>query len=250
MCTTLHSPAVISLASSMPLLPSLWRTPAEPEAVVADAFAATDPARGGLDPELVNTLSDLRRVSPNWHAGNFRGMLFGHARHYGTQAAVRKRLSAELAFYTKLFEPRAGDAFTIQPIDTLRHSPGKVSFSTIAFTTREDLLGISYFESRAEALILKYIQGATFIPSQSQRDAIGETWFEIFMERTLQALPPLMRLGVGLMLRIDDHQPILPRMVRDRYFTNSPDATGIHYPLNFGRERVQRILGAGAEARY
>ncbi|MFA4973773.1 MAG: hypothetical protein WC683_14270 [bacterium] len=188
-------------------------------------------------PELLPLVQQLGRLSSEWNAPYFDSILYEHIRHYKDPAKVKERLSAEIDFFHALYRP--AKRFRIYPVDEHWFDDHSV-FPTIIFASGGRVFGCADFVSLPEAMVLEYIQGASFSTSSEQRAMIGRPWFEAFMERAIESHSRLHNLGIRMMLRIEEGH-YLPRMVRDRYFERLP-ASGRLHALATNRERVRRSL--------
>lgn len=185
-------------------------------------------------PQLVPLVQQLGRLSSEWNAPYFGSILYEHIMHYGDPIKVKERLSAEIDFFHALYRPAKG--FRIYPVDEHWFDDYSV-FPTIIFASGGRVFGCADFVSLPEAMVLEYIQGASFSTSKEQRAMIGKPWFEAFMDRTIESYSRLHDLGVRMMLKIEEGY-YLPRMVRDRYFERLP-ASGRLHALATNRERVK-----------
>ncbi len=208
-----------------------------------EAGISEDAVRGNNLIELVNSLVEL---SVAWSTDGDMvdsGTLYGVAASAEDVGELKARLEAEIQFYQKLYEPDPENRFHIFLMRALRFTYDDQYFPTIVFTDkRKGGYGCADFTSRPNELVIDYIQGFTSIPARKQRELFGGPWYEVFMNRVLEAYKPLDELGVQLMLEIYHKRHILPRRVRDRYFEKHPCKYDYHR-LSRGKQRVRDVLG-------
>jgi hypothetical protein len=244
MTQALFNPGLIAMAAQVPLLSSPWRPSESPAQEIAEAFSYAEVPIDDVTSDVMPIVDELRRLSPEWNACYYDGILRGHAEGLGDVGSVKERLAAEVRFYKELYSRRPEDSYLIHPVDKLVLDKCLIDVSAVVFASGGEIYGCADFISMPGALIIDYILGYSKTTSAEQRKLFGRAWFEIFMERTIAAYAHLRDIGVDLLLSIEWEHLRLPRMVRDRYFESHPVGSKTHYPLNYKRARVKRALGA------
>lgn len=210
------------------------------EQEVEEAFRYARVPASGRAGDVIRVIEELRVLSTEWNAPYYDHILYSLVNRYQDASSVIDRLAAERDFFSSLYRPAEG--FSIHPVDGYAFDYDGAVMPTIIFQSGSRVYGCADFSSHTEALVLDYIQGASGSTSQEQIDAFGGRWFEVFMDRAVEAYALLSAQGVGLMLRLDDARYLLPRMVRDRYFSRRPTKGGPFLPIAMGKQRVKRIF--------
>jgi hypothetical protein len=243
MTQALLNPALTAVAAQVPLLSSPWGPDEIPTWEIAEAFSFAKVPIDATTSDVVPIVNELRRLSPEWNACYYDGIIGRHAEDLGDAGSVKDRIAAELEFYKELYSQRSEDSYQIHPVDKLVLDKCLIDVSAVVFASGGEIYGCADFISMPTALIIDYVLGYSKTTSAEQKELFGRPWFEIFMDRTIAAHAYLRDIGVKLLLSIEWKHLRLPRWVRDRYFSRQAYGSSKYYPLNYNRARVKKVLG-------
>jgi hypothetical protein len=101
-------------------------------------------------------------------------------------------------------------------------------------------VGFAAFSLSQKALILDYMQGKKGADLVSAKKRLGQEWYDAFMDRILQSYRPVRR-ELFMHMVVPEPNLVLPRKIRDRYFTKKQGFFG--FALNHKKMRVRKSLG-------
>jgi len=180
---------------------------------------------------------------------------------------LKRKLRAEIGFYEGLFRIPPGKKYRIRLKKEHTWLDGITSSNVIVFECPPGKpLGYTHFFSEGREFRMAFFQGhkdsVVERIMRRQREGepkepdhvaankiLGRQWYEVFMDRVVEAYRPLQREGIAFKMRIPElgteaDSTGLYLRLRDRYFHKEEEVRdlGIH-SLNHGKKRVQTALG-------
>lgn len=214
--------------------------PISNQMLIAHMPEITDISKEGIK-EISEIIEKLRLFSPQWRN------LAVNALYRFSQDQQEDSLIARLRLERDFFQDlvKEGENYQIGSERLLFRYDDK-TFQCLAFLHKNILLGCADFESYFDSIILEYVQGSGAMSTEKQRELFGKPWYEVFMERTIEAYKPLYEAGIKLFQEIPEPgatRVILPRMIRDRYFERDSVSDKVdRHPINLRKERVKAVL--------